>query len=121
QNNIAAVLVIDKIFGAGGAFIVSGMILISTFGCTNATILVSSRIYYAMAQKGLFFKGVDRSHPKNKTPHNALRYQAVWACILTCSGSFDLLTDLVVIAAFMFYGLIVLGVIILRYKLPFAE
>lgn len=121
ENKIAAVLVIDKIFGEGGAYIVSFMILISTFGCTNATILVSSRIYYAMAQKGLFFKGADRSHPKNKTPHNALKYQAAWACILTFSGSFDLLTDLVIIAAFIFYGLIVLGVIILRYKLPFAE
>src|SRR5690606_25077299 len=113
DNKIAAVLVIDKLFGTGGAFIVSGMILISTFGCTNATILVSARIYYAMAQKGLFFRGVDKAHPKNNTPHNALRYQAIWACLLTFSGSFDLLTDLVIIAAFIFNGLIVLGVIIL--------
>jgi APA family basic amino acid/polyamine antiporter len=121
ENTIAAVLVMDKIFGAGGAFIVSGMILISTFGCTNATILVSSRIYYAMAQKGLFFKNVARHHPKNKTPHIALKYQCIWACVLAFSGSFELLTDLVVIAAFIFYGLIVLGVIILRHKMRAAD
>lgn len=115
QNNIAAVVVVNKLFGDGGAYIVSAMILVSTFGCTNATILVSSRIYYAMAQKGLFFKKVARCHPKNNTPSNALIYQCVWGCILVFSGSFDLLTDLVIIAAFVFYGLIVFGVIRLRY------
>ena len=67
ENNIAAVLVINKLLGAGGSYIISGMILISTFGCTNATILVSSRIYYAMAQKGLFFKKPPR-HTLKTTP-----------------------------------------------------
>jgi APA family basic amino acid/polyamine antiporter len=118
QNKIAAVLVINKMFGDGGAYVISGMILISTFGCTNATILVSSRIYYAMAQKGLFFKRVAKCHSVNNTPHKALLYQCVWACLLVFSGSFDLLTDLVIISAFVFYGLIVFGVIRLRRKLP---
>ncbi len=116
QNNIAAVLVVDKLFGNGGAYIISAMILVSTFGCTNATILVSARIYYAMAQKGLFFKSAAKCHPKNNTPSNALIHQCIWGCLLVFSGSFDLLTDLVIIAAFVFYGLIVFGVILLRYK-----
>lgn len=115
-NYIGAVAVIDKIFGNNGVYVVSGMILISTFGCTNATILVSARVHYAMSKKGLFFKGVDKVHNKNKTPHKALIYQGVWACVLTMSGSFDLLSDLVVFAAFVFYGLIVFGVIIMRKK-----
>src|SRR6476659_1544498 len=92
------------------------MILISTFGCTNATILMSSRIYYAMAKDGIFFKSAAKTHPKNQTPANALIYQCVWACILIFTGSFDLLTDLVVIVGFVFYGLIVGAVIILRVK-----
>lgn len=121
ENNIAAVLVVDKIFGNGGAFVVSAMILISTFGCTNATILVSSRIYYAMAREGWFFKSVARTHPKHQTPSRSLIYQCVWACLLTCSGSFDLLTDLVIIAAFIFYGLIVFGVVVYRKKQPALE
>lgn len=118
ENNIAAVLVVNKIFGNGGAFVVSAMILISTFGCTNATILVSSRIYYAMAREGWFFKSVARTHSKHRTPSRALVYQCVWACLLTCSGSFSLLTDLVIIAAFIFYGLIVFGVVVYRKKQP---
>ena len=116
ENNIAAVVVMDKLFGTGGSYIISGMILISTLGCTNATILVSSRIYYAMAKKGLFFKKAAEIHPENKTPHFALKYQSIWACVLIFSGSFDTLTDLLVITAFLFFGIIVLGVIILRIK-----
>lgn len=117
ENNIAAVLVVDKLLGTGGAYIVSAMILISTFGCTNATILVSSRIYYAMAKKGLFFKKAAQAHVKNRTPHYSLIYQCIWACLLVFSGSFEILTDLVIISAFIFNGLIVFGVIRLRKKL----
>jgi APA family basic amino acid/polyamine antiporter len=116
KNLIAAVVVVDKIFGNGGALVVSGMILISTFGCTNATILLSSRIYYAMSKDGIFFKGASKTHPKNHTPANALIYQCIWGCILIFTGSFDLLTDLVVIVGFAFYALVVGAVIILRYK-----
>ncbi len=120
ENSIAAVLVVDKMLGNGGAYIISGMILVSTFGCTNATILVSARIYYAMAQRGLFFKKAALTHPGNKTPHYALIYQCIWACLLVFSGSFDFLTDLVVISGFIFFGLIVWGVVRLRKKMKEA-
>jgi len=118
ENSIAAVVVVDKLVGSTGVYVVSGMILISTFGCTNATILLSSRIYYAMAGNGLFFKSAAKCHPKRNTPANALLYQGIWGVILVFSGSFDLLTDLLIIAAFVFYGLIVLGVIVLRIRKP---
>ena len=117
ENSIAAVLVVDKMLGDGGTYIISGMILISTFGCTNATILVSARIYYAMAKKGLFFEKAAQTHPKNNTPHYALIYQCIWACLLVFSGSFDFLTDLVIISGFIFFGLIVGGVMRLRRKM----
>ncbi|MDL1872414.1 amino acid permease [Deltaproteobacteria bacterium PRO3] len=120
QNNIAAVVVVNHLFGNGGALIVSAMILISTFGCTNATSLVSARIYYAMAREGWFFPQVASTHGRYRTPHLSLIYQCVWACLLTFSGSFDLLTDLVIIAAFVFYGLVVFGVLVLRRKQPSA-
>src|SRR5699024_5030772 len=97
---------------------VSAMILISTFGCCNATILLSARVYYAMARKGWFFKGAAKTHKKFRTPHKALFYQCIWACLLVFSGSFDILTDLVIISGFAFYGLIVFGVVVLRKKHP---
>lgn len=118
ENHIAAVLVVNEILGTGGAYIISAMILVSTFGCTNATILVSSRIYYAMARKGLFFRSAAWTHPRFHTPYYALIYQCIWACVLVFSGSFELLTDLVIIAAFLFNALIVLGVILWRIREP---
>jgi APA family basic amino acid/polyamine antiporter len=117
ENNIAAVVVMNEIFGNGGGYIISAMILVSTFGCTNTTILTASRIYYAMAQKGLFFKQAAKLHPKNNTPSKSLIFQSIWACILVFSGSFDMLTDLLIFAAFIFYGMIVFGVIVLRFKM----
>jgi APA family basic amino acid/polyamine antiporter len=109
-------MVVNKIFGEGGAYIVSAMILVSTLGCTNTTILSSSRIYFAMAQHGLFFKKAAICHPTYKTPSYALFLQCIWACVLVFSGSFDMLTDLLIFAAFIFYGLVVFGVMILRWK-----
>ncbi len=117
ENAIAAVIVMNKIFGSWGGYIISAMILISTLGCTNTTVLTASRIYYSMAQKVLFFKKAAICHPKNKTPNNSLIYQCIWACILVFSGSFDTLTDLLIFAAFIFYGMIVFGVIVLRFKM----
>ena len=116
KNLIAAVVVVNKVFGTGGAYVVSAMILVSTFGCTNATILLSSRIYYAMGKDNMFFKDSGKAHSKHHTPHKSLIYQCIWACVLVFTGSFDLLTDLVVIAGFLFYGLVVFGVVILRVR-----
>src|SRR5690606_21565211 len=116
ENNIAAVLVINKLLGQGGAYIISGMILISTFGCTNATILVSSRIYYAMAKKGFFFKKAALTHPNNISPHISLKCLCFLALVLVFSEFFDMLTDLIIIVVFLFFGLVVLGVILLRIK-----
>lgn len=115
-NAIAAVIVMQKIFGTSGAMVISAMIMISTLGCTNTTILTASRIYYAMAEKGMFFKGANYIHPRFKTPSKALIYQCIWACILVFSGSFDMLTDLLIFAGFILYGLVVAGVIVMRYK-----
>lgn len=117
ENAIAAVLVMEKVFGNWGANIISAMILISTLGCTNTTILTASRIYYSMANKGEFFKAASVKSEKFGTPVNSLLIQCVWAVLLVFSGSFDLLTDLLIFAAFIFYGMVVFGVIILRFKM----
>lgn len=55
---------------------------------------------------------------KAKVPGNALWYQGVWASLLVLSGTFDQLTDMLVFAAFIFYGATALGVFILRKRLP---
>lgn len=120
-NNIAAVEVIRSFAGNGGAVLLSVLILITTFGCTNATILMPPRVYYAMARDGLFFKSAADIDPVSNTPNNAIWIQGVWACLLVLSGSFDQLTDMLIFAAFLFYGATALGVFILRSKEPNTE
>jgi basic amino acid/polyamine antiporter, APA family len=118
QNSIAAILVVSKIFGPLGESFIAALILVTTFGCTNANILGPPRLYYAMAKESLFFKSAARVHPKFNTPSGAILWQAGWSVTLVFSGSFDQLTDMLVFAAFMFYGATALGVFILRYKMP---
>ena len=118
QNSIAAVEVIRHFAGFEGAFAISILIIITTLGCTNATILTSGRIYYAMAKERLFFKKAAEIHPEYHTPNNSLWIFATWSSILVFSGSFDQLTDMLVFAQFIFYGLVVGGIFILRKKMP---
>jgi basic amino acid/polyamine antiporter, APA family len=119
-NSIAAVEAVKSFWGAKGGIFISVLILITTLGCTHTTILLTARNHFAMANQGLFFKGVEKVHPKYATPANSLIYQGVWSCLLVFSGSFDQLTDRLIFAAFIFYGATTLGVFILRRKMPDA-
>jgi APA family basic amino acid/polyamine antiporter len=121
QNEIAAVAVVRHFAGNTGAVLISVVILITTLGCTNATILMPPRVYYAMAKDGLFFRRAGEIHPKFNTPNPALWMQGVWACLLVLSGSFDQLTDMLIFAAFFFYGATAFGVFVMRRRAPEAE
>jgi basic amino acid/polyamine antiporter, APA family len=119
-NQIAAVKVMEVVWGHYGVIFISILILLTTFGCTHVTILASSRTYYAMAKEGLFFPSVAKLN-KTQAPANSLLYQCIWACILVLTGSFDQLTDMVIFAIFIYYGSTAFGVFVLRKKLPDAE
>lgn len=71
-----------SLFGTFGGTLAAMLVLASTLGCLNATILVGPRIAYAMALDGLFFRGVDRVHEANQTPHVAIAVQAATAIAL---------------------------------------
>jgi APA family basic amino acid/polyamine antiporter len=120
QNTIAAVAVVGHFLGNTGAFFIAILVLLTTFGCTNTTLLGPPRLYYAMAKEGMFFKSAAFIHPKYNTPSKAILFQAVWSSILVFSGSFDQLTDMLIFAAFIFYGATTLGVFVLRKKMPDA-
>jgi APA family basic amino acid/polyamine antiporter len=118
-NLIAAVESVKVFWGTSGVLFISFLILLSTLGCTHATILSNARTSFAMAKEGLFFQKMSKVN-SSKVPGNALWYQGVWACLLVLSGTFDQLTDMLIFAAFIFYGATTLGVFILRRKLPDA-
>ncbi|MCX6335302.1 MAG: amino acid permease [Bacteroidia bacterium] len=119
-NQIAAVEAVKSFWGNGGVLFISLLILVTTLGCTNASILTGARPYYAMSREHLFFSGIGRLNKKN-VPGNSLLWQGIWASVLVLSGTFDQLTDMVVFAVFIFYGATSLGVIILRRRMPDAH
>jgi len=121
QNDIAGVAVIRHFTGAAGAFFLSLLIIFTTLGCTNSTIIMPPRIYQAMAGDGLFFRSLVRIHPVYNTPDKALWLQGLWASLLVLSGSFDQLTDMLIFVVFFFYGATALGVFIMRFREPGLE
>lgn len=106
------------IIGAPGAAIVSMLVAVSTFGALNADFLGSPRLFFAMADDGLFFKAVARVHPRYKTPHIAIILTAAISLVLVFARSFEALTETFVIAIWPFYGLCVAGVFRLRRLRP---
>lgn len=116
-NQIAAVEAVRSFWGAGGVVFISLLILVTTLGCTNASILTGARPYYAMAKDKLFFSGIGKLNKAN-VPSNSLLWQGAWACVLVLSGTFDQLTDMIIFAVFIFYGATALGVFILRKRMP---
>jgi len=118
-NQIAAVEAVRTFWGKGGVIFISLLILVTTLGCTNASILTGARPYYAMAREKLFFSGIARINKAN-VPSNSLLWQGIWASVLVLSGTFDQLTDMIIFAVFIFYGATTLGVFILRHRMPDA-
>ena len=116
KNAVSAVAVIQSFLGPVGSVIIASLIMIATFGTTNNTVMSAPRVYFAMARDGLFFSGAAKVHPKYEVPSKAILYQSIWATVLLLSGSFDQLTDMLIFAAFIFYGLGASAVFILRKR-----
>lgn len=107
--------------GDYGGRIVSIAFILSAMGALNGSILANARVPYAMAHDGLFFSRMARLHAVSRVPVWAILIQASWACILALSGTFDQLTDYVIFASWIFYGLVTSSVFVLRRKMPAVE
>lgn len=114
-----AVAASNVIFGNIGTYVIAVMIMISTFGCNNGLILAGARVYYTMAQDGLFFKNAGKLN-KNAVPEWALWAQCVLASLLCLSGRYGDLLDMVSFVVVIFYVLTIIGIFRLRRKKPDA-
>ena len=115
-----AVAASNVIFGNIGTYVIAVMIMISTFGCNNGLILAGARVYYTMAQDGLFFKKAGTLN-KNAVPAWALWAQCIVAALLCLSGRYGDLLDMVSFIVVIFYILTIIGIFILRKKRPELE
>ncbi len=113
--------VVERFLGLSAEKWMAAAIMISTFGCVNGLILAGSRVYYAMANDGLFFKVCGRLDPKTQTPSFSIGVQCLWACGLTLTGRYGDLLDYVIFAVLLFYMLTIWGIFVLRRKRPEME
>jgi APA family basic amino acid/polyamine antiporter len=105
------------VWGRAGATLTAIVVMISAFGCANGLILTGARVIYAMANDGVFFAAARRLN-RNRVPAFALVIQAIWAAVLTLSGTYSDLLDYVIFAQLLFYVLTVSAVFVLRKTRP---
>lgn len=120
EGDRVAVAASTAVFGNAGAIVIAVMIMISTFGCNNGLILAGARVYYTMAQDGLFFKQAATLN-KNAVPQWALWAQACVASILCLSGGYNDLLDMIAFVVVLFYVLTIIGIFVLRKRKPDVE
>jgi APA family basic amino acid/polyamine antiporter len=106
--------------GPLGIKLVSIIFLVSTLGALHGAILTCARVPFAMARDGLFFLRVGELNSRTRVPVASILLQAAWSSVLAVSGTFDQLTDYVIFASWIFYGLAVFSVFVLRRKMPYA-
>lgn len=104
QSSAPAADVMGALLGHTGRTIIAAGIAVSTLGFLNLVILVSPRVYRAMAQDGLFFSRLARLHPRYRTPAGAIVLQGGWAILLTLTGGYGELLDYVVFGDWIFFG-----------------
>lgn len=125
-----ATAALNAALGPAGAAIMAVAIIISTFGCNNGLILAGSRVVYAMAHDGLFFRATGKLNRRG-VPGMALVLQGAWIIVLillrtrrpdgTYGNLYNDLLNYVVFAVLLFYVLTIVGVFLLRAKRPHVE
>jgi APA family basic amino acid/polyamine antiporter len=108
----------SAMFGQAGASFISVVVMISTFGSLIGSMLASPRIFFAMADDGLFFRKMAAVHPTFRTPHVAIMFAAVLGVGMVMTQTFEQLTDTFVLAMWPFYALSVAAVYRLRRSQP---
>ena len=118
KSDLVAADMMRKIMGQAGANGVSVAAMISIFAALNGSILTGSRVPYAMAADGLFFKAVAKVHPQFRTPGISILVLSVWSAILVLSGGYEQLFTYVIFASWILYGMTTAAVVVLRRKRP---
>jgi amino acid transporter len=118
-----------RLLGAGGAVVMSAVLMCSVFGALNGNLLVAPRLLYAMGEDGLAPRWLGAVHPRYHTPARAIVVMAGWTTVLVIAvgllhGSksvFDTLTDFAMFGAVIFETLAVATIFVFRRKMPTAE
>lgn len=117
-NKRVAAAMMQRVFGGWGASAVSVAVMISIFAALNGSILSGSRVPYALARDGIFFRSFATVHPRFATPSVSILGLSLWAAVLVFSGRYDQLYNYVIFASWLLYGMTTAAVIVLRRTRP---
>ena len=126
ESPLIAADTMQAIAGRFGVAAVSVVVTVSTFGALIGIMLTAPRVFFAMADEGLFFTSIARVHPRYRTPHVAISLAAALGIVFVLTRTFEQLADTFVLSIWPFYGLAVAGLYRLRrrpdvprpYKVP---
>lgn len=114
---VAADMAVRLVGPVGSAF-TAALVCVSTFGALNAVLMAIPRVFWAMADDGLFFRSVAAVHPRYRTPHVAIAVLAGLAIVYMVLRSFEQLIEAYILASLPFWALSVGSVIVLRRSRP---
>ncbi len=119
-SKLVAADVAQRLIGAPGVVFVAVTVMLSTFGTLNGTLMTAPRIFFAMADDGLFFRPVAKVHPKYDSPYVAIVLTALLGVAFVMLRTFEQLADQFVTAIVPFYALAVASVFTLRRRADWA-
>ena len=117
-SRLIAADTMQAIFGQLGVAFISVVVMISAFGALNASMLASPRVFFAMADDGLFFRTVAKVHPTYKTPYVAILLAGALGVAFVLTRTFEQLADTFVLSIWPFYAFGVGALYILRRRRP---
>jgi APA family basic amino acid/polyamine antiporter len=118
SNPAVAAAAMTKSFGSSASQFITLLVSVSIVGSLNGMVITGPRVYYAMAKDGVLFRVFGKTNARYNTPTFALAAQGLWATVLSWSGTYRQLFTDVIFAAWLFYGLTVAAVIVLRKTKP---
>jgi APA family basic amino acid/polyamine antiporter len=116
HSRLVAADVAQRLIGAPGVIFVACTVMLSTFGTLNGTLLTAPRIFFAMADDGLFFRKVAAVHPKFHTPYVSIMLTTGLGVLFVLLRTFEQLADTFVTAIVPFYALAVASIFVLRRR-----
>ncbi|NUQ19967.1 MAG: amino acid permease [Gemmatimonadaceae bacterium] len=116
HSPLVAADVAARVIGPAGVVFVATTVMLSTFGTLNGSLLTAPRIFFAMADDGLFFRPVARVHPRFETPYVAIALTAALGIVFVLLRTFEQLADAFVTAIVPFYALGVASIFVLRKR-----
>lgn len=118
HSQSVAVDAMVALFGRGGATLVAVLVMVSVIGSLNGSTLSDPRVFYAMAEDGLFFKAVGRVHARYETPYVAILFCWALGVIYVLFRDFLELAESYVLGIWPFLALSVIGLFVLRRRDP---